>query len=284
MRRLGSATLAIALASGCAQRAAAQVPGSSLYSRFDVDAGPALLVLGETIRIDPEDRRAAGTEVDAEEVLGVPRTTFQPRATLRWRQLRRHEIEAGVLRAVRSAERHLDETIVVGDTSFAAGARINSNLRSSQAFFAYRFAFTAREATQLGAALGVGALFFRIQIDALVDVAGGGIDTSGVQYSETSETTVPTVSGGVYGRFKLGDRWYLETELRGFYLEIGYEVGMIEAGVAGRHFFSRTIAAELGYDLGSYRISGAETTDAGDYSGRIQYLVHGFRGSLVVQF
>jgi hypothetical protein len=59
---------------------------------------------------------------------------------------------------------------------------------------------------------------------------------------------------------------------------------MLEGGVAGRHFFSRTVGAELGYDLGFYRISGAETTDAGDFEGKIHYIVHGFRGGIVVQF
>jgi len=277
--------LALSLAGGCEQRAAAQEPRNSLYSRFEVDASVTLLVLGETIRVDPEDTPGGGTEIAAEDALGFSRTTFQPRATLRWRPLRRHELEAGVLRAVRSAEQTLAKTIVVGDTSFAAGVQINSALQSNQVFFTYRFAFTAREATQLGAALGVGALFFRTQIDALATVAGGGIDTSGVQYSEISETAVPTVSVGVYGRFMLGDRWYLETELRGLYREIGqYEVRIVEGGAAGRHFFSRTVGAELGYDLGSYHVSALETTDKGDFKGKINYIVHGFRGGIVIQF
>jgi hypothetical protein len=285
MRFLGSMALVVFLAARSEPRAAAQEIRSSLYSSFEIDAGATLLVLGETIRIDPDDRPGGGTEIDAEDVLGISRTTFQPRLGLRWRPLRRHELEAGILRVVRSAEQTLAQTLVVGDTSFSGGALIDSRLRSSQAFLTYRFAFTAREASQLGAALGVGALFFRTRIDALVEVAGGGIDTTGIQYSTTSETTVPTVSVGGYGRFMLGDRWYVETELRGIYLEIGqYEVRMLEGGAAGRHFFSRAMGAELGYDLGYYRVTGAETTDSGDFTGRINYLLHGFRGGIVIQF
>ena len=285
MRCLRCVALAASLAGGCEARAAAQEPRSSLYSRFEVDAGVTLLVMDETIRIDPEDSPGSGTEIAAEDLLGVSRTTFQPRATLRWRPLRRHELEAGIFRSVRSGEQTLAETIVVGDTSFSAGAQVHSAVRTSQAFVTYRFAFTARETTQLGAALGVGALFFRTQIDALAGATGGGTDTSRVEYSEISETTVPTVSLGVYGRFLLGDRWYLETELRGVYQEIGtYAVRMLEGGVAGRHFFSRTVGAELGYDLGYYRVSGVETTESGDFRGQIKYIVHGFRGGIVVRF
>jgi len=285
MRSLGVVALAMFFVGGCVSRAAAQEPRSPLYSRFELDASVTLLVLNQTLRIDPNNRPGAGTEIVAEDVLGVSRTTFQPRATLRWRPLRRHELEAGILPAVRSGERTLERTIVVGDSSFTAGARVNSAIRTSQAFVTYRFAFTAHKSTQLGASLGLGAIFYRSQIDALAGVTGGRINTSGVLHSTTSEVTVPTVSAGAYGRFMLGERWYLEAELRGSYLEIDKsEVRMIEGGAAGRHFFSRAVGAELGYDLGYYRDSEPEITDRGNFRGTFHFVVQGFRGGIVIQF
>ena len=289
MRCLGCAAVAACLAEKCAPRAAAQEPRSSLYPRFEIDASGTLLVLGATIRIDSKTNLRLGTEIKAEDVLGVPRTTFQPRVTLRWRPWRRHELEAGIFPAARSGERTLTRTIVVGDTSFAAGARVSSALRTSQAFFTYRFAFTARETTQFGIALGLGALFFRSQIDALAVATGGGVERNRVLYSETQESTGPTASVGVYGRLLLGHRWHLEAELRGIYLESGvYEVRMLEGGAAGRYFFSRTVGAELGYDLGYYHEASDQTSNRGffelDFRGKVHYIVHGFRGGIVIQF
>jgi hypothetical protein len=202
---------------------------------------------------------------------------------------RRHELEGGFLRAVRSGERTLVDTLFVGDTSFAAGVRVASQLRTSQAFLNYRFAFTARENTQIGAAVGLGALFLKTELSALAAATGGGADTTTVDYSKTANFTGPVGSLGLYGRFKLSDRWYLESDLRGVYIKISnFKAGVLEAGAAGRYFFSQTWGAELGYNLGFYVVEVDPDPNGGilntDFLGRIKYAVQGFRGGVVIQF
>ncbi len=289
MRWIGSVAVAAGLTVGFAPWAVAQEGHSHLYPRFEADLNGTLLVLGETIRIDNENNSEPGTEIDAEDVLGMSQTTLEPRATFRWRPGRRHELEGGYLRAVRSAERTLLDTLVVGDTSFAAGLRVRSELGTSQAFLNYRFAFTARENTQIGAAVGLGALFLRTEIDALAGSTAGGTDTTTVTYSSTQEFTGPLGSLGLYGRFRLSDRWYLESDLRGVYLKISnFKAGVLEAGAAGRYFFSKTWGAELGYNLGFYVVEVDQDPNGGvlntDFLGRIKYSVQGFRGGVVIQF
>ena len=222
-------------------------------------------------------------------MLGVSTTTLQPRAAIRWRPGRRHELEVGFLRAVRTAERTLLDTLAVGDTTFAAGLRVNSALRTSQAFLNYRFAFTARENTQIGAALGLGALFLRTELDALAGTTGGGSDTTRVSYAKVQEFTGPTGSIGLYGRFRLGERWYLESDLRAVYVKIeNFKAGVLEGGVAGRYFFSRTLGAELGYGLGYYAVSvdqsGKRWIPGHRLPGQDQLPRSGIRGGLVIQF
>ena len=177
----------------------------------------------------------------------------------------------------------MGRTIVVGDSSFTLGTRINTAIRTSQAFLTYRYAFTARNHTQIGAALGVGVLFFRMQMDRLAGITG---DT--VASSQISEAHGPSASVGLYGRFQLGDRWYLESDLRGMYTEIdNYEITILEAGAAGRYFFSSAVGAEVGYDLGYYGESEQRTGKhflGLDFTGKVHYLVQGFRGGIVVQF
>jgi hypothetical protein len=184
----------------------------------------------------------------------------------------------------------LTDTIAFADTSFAAGLRINSNLRTSQAFLAYRYAFRIRPKSQIGAGLALGAIFFRQELDAVAGVTGGGTDTTIVPYSRTSSLTAPTASLGVYGRFKLGEKWYLDSDVRGVYVKIdNFKAGVAEMGVAGRRFFSNSFAAEVGYSLGFYTVT-VERTSSGqgflgiDVAGKIKYIVNGFRGGLVILF
>lgn len=289
MRGFASIALALALGQGWVASALAQEVGNHLYPRYEVDLNGTLLVLSETIRIDNENNSEPGTEIDAEDVLGMSTTTLEPRAAFRWRPGRRHELEAGFVRAVRSAERTLRDTIAVGDTTFDAGARVSSALRTSQAFLNYRYAFTAHENTQIGAALGLGALFLGTEIDALAAATGGGSDTTSVDYSATQSFTGPVGSVGLYGRFRLSDHWFLESDLRGVYVKISnFKAGVLEAGAAGRYFFNQTWGAELGYNLGFYAVEVDPDPSGGflgtDFLGKIKYTVQGFRGGVVVQF
>jgi hypothetical protein len=154
----------------------------------------------------------------------------------------------------------------------------------------YRFAFTAKENTQIGFAVGLGAIFLRTEIDKLAAGTAAGADTTVVQYADTSSFPGPVGSVGFYARFRVGNRWYLESDLRGLYVKISnLKAGVIEAGLAGRYFFSNTIGAELGYGLGWYQVTLDKTSSGSgafgiDASGKIKYTVNGLRGGLVIVF
>jgi len=289
MRHLRSLALAVGLAAICAPSVRAQQLENHLYPKFELGVGGTLLRLSETIRIDPESG-GEGTEINVEDVLGVSRSTLQPRVAFRWRPWRRHEFEVGFQRAVRSSEKVLTDTIAFRDTSFAAGLRLNSSIRTSQLFLNWRFAFTAKENTQIGFALGLGALFLRSELNALAGATAGGADTAIAQYGDSSSFTAPVGSVGAYGRFRLGNRWYLEPDLRFVYVKISnLKAGVIEGGLATRYFFSNTIGAELGYGLGWYKVTLERTADnSGIFgigaTGKIKYTVNGLRGGLVFQF
>jgi hypothetical protein len=261
-----------------------------LYPKWELDASATLLLLTENIRIDPLNQPGEGTEIDAEDVLGVSGSSVQPRAALRWRPGKRHELELGYLRAVRSAEKVLRDTIIVADTTFDAGLRLNSNLRTSQAFLTYRYSFSARPQSQIGAAVGLGAIFLKSDLDATAAATQSGADTAIVERSKTSSFTAPTISLGLYGRWKLGEKWYLESDARGVYFKIeNFKAAVAEVGLAGRRFFSDKFAAELGYNLGFYTVTLEKTSEDNaflniDVAGKIKYTVNGFRGGLVYIF
>ena len=101
--------------------------------------------------------------------------------------------------------------------------------------------------SQIGAAVGLGAIFLKSELDATAAATQAGADTTIVERSKSTSFTAPTLSLGLYGRWKLGEKWYLETDARGVYFKIeNFKAGVAELGLAGRRFFSEKFAAEAG--------------------------------------
>jgi len=250
-----------------------------------VSASGTLLVLGAKVRVDPDS--GEGTEIDIEDNLGIGSTTLQPRLALRWRPGRRHEIEGGYQWAKRSGETVLQDTIVFRDTTYAAGLRVNTTSGTSQMFLTYRYAFKAKERTQIGAGLGLGIIYLRNDISAIAGATTGGADTAIVEYSREGGFNGPSGSLGFYGRWQLGDQWYLESDLRGIYAKIdNIKAKVVELGAAGRYFLSDKIGLELGYNLGFYGvdITGTKNFAGIERTGKISYTVNGWRVGGVYAF
>src|SRR4029077_13693622 len=74
--------------------AVAQETRTNLYNKFEFSPSVTSVILNSNIRVDSEDG-SIGTEVDAEDDLGLQTVKWEPRFSLRWRPGKRHEIEAG---------------------------------------------------------------------------------------------------------------------------------------------------------------------------------------------
>ncbi len=121
---------------------AQQLP--SLYDKWQISPSLTAAILNTSIRIDSE-RLGVGTELDAEDDLGLEETEIQPRAAFRWRPGRKHELEGGFQFAERNAEKSLDRDITIADTTFNAGAAVAVTFNTNQAFLNYRYALLANE-------------------------------------------------------------------------------------------------------------------------------------------
>jgi hypothetical protein len=283
--RLSRVALAAALVAAPPAILAAQELDPHLYPKFELTASGSVNLFSTVVRADPTAHPGLGTEVSFENDLGSARDNFEPRGTLRWRPGRRHELEVGYLRAVRSSDRVLDRTLNFRDTSFAVGATIASSLRTSQAFLNYRYAFRVRPNSQIGAALGIGVLFLKASLNATV-AAGGGPTTGD---SATSKLNGPVASVGLYGRFRAGETWYLEADGRGVYVAISNFTGtVVEGGLAARKFLSNAFGLELGWNIGFYKVtfdrpaSGSGFLGSG-FTGSVKYTVNTFRAGIVFQ-
>jgi hypothetical protein len=254
----------------------AQGTQPNLYHRLEVGASLTTVILNTNIRVDGSSGN--GTDIDAEDDLGLQSSRLEPRFAVRWRPWRRHEFEVGYQFARRSAQRVLDKDLTFGDSTFQAGADVGTKFNSDQGFFAYRFAFMAKPRTQVGLAIGGGALFLNAALDA---VGSGGQ----VQYSQSQKVTGPIGSIGLYGRFLSGDRWSWEAEARYVSVSIDrFTAKVAEGGGAVRYTAWSHVTVEGGYGVSAIKvdIDPTASSGSGSRSGRIKYSLQNVRLGVVL--
>ena len=253
--------------------AAAQLTRNHLYDKWQVNVSAAALILSTTVRVDPDS--GEGTEVNSEDDLGLSKVVLRPRIAGRWRPGRRHELELSWVFVKRSGDRTLSGDIDVGDTTFTAGARLDTRIRNDQVGLVYRYAFHATETSQIGLGVGLGAQIFHFEFDGRAGAASGG-DTTTVEKSAKKKLIGPTGSLGAYGRWQLGPAWNIEADLRGIYAKIStITVWDLELGGNVRYWLSDTWGLEAGYGLGLYDVKVEVSNDDSlinyDFAGKVRY-------------
>ena len=249
----------------------------NLYDKFQLTLSVTGVILNSDIRVDGSG--GSGTDLDVEDDLGLEKTKIQPRFSLRWRPGRRHELEGGYQWARRNADKRLSRDIEFGDSSFTAGADIHSTFNTDLAFLTYRFAFMAKERTQIGAALGLGVLFLDVGVAALGTGTGPG---AGRSFDVSKSVKGPLGSLGLYGRFLAGDSWQFEADFRALKISIDrFHPRVLEAGGAARYYFSQKFGLELGYAASGIRVvvdpKTFENGSEGIVSGEIKYSLQSIR-------
>ena len=233
---LVAAMSAVGIPSLATPIAAQEVPDRNhLYDTWQFSVAGSLVIFDTSIRVDSEDG-SIGTEIDTESDLGLDEAKLQPRLTGRWRPGRRHELELGYQFAQREASHTLSRDIEFADTAFTAGADVRASLDADNVFLTYRFALVTDERQQFGLGVGLGAILQDTKIQALLSASSGGGSRS-VDYEAQESVTAPTASIGAYGRFRLGDAWYLEADLRGIYIAFDrFEARLFEPAAGVRWF------------------------------------------------
>lgn len=274
-RVCGLAVLAALLSAGPAVAQAR----NHLYDKFQVFASGSSVILNSNVRVDGQQN---GTDLDAEDDLGLDQFKLQPRGMLRWRPGKRHELEIGYQFARRSGQKILERDFTIGDSVFTAGLDAKTTFDTDQAFFAYRFAFLAKENTQVGVALGLGALFLDVGVDAVATVSNGGGSASG-RISQSRSLTGPLGSIGLFGRFHLGKEWYLDTEARGVSVSIDrFTARVLEGGGALRYHFAQHWGGEFGYGVSAIRVTVEPKEDGvAEFEGQLKYSLQNVRIGLI---
>jgi hypothetical protein len=280
--QLGSGCAALCIAAILAATpAAAQEPLASLYDKYQFDLSLTTVILNADVRIDAEGVGGDGTEVDAEEDLGLPRTRLQPRGSFRWRPWHSHEFEAGYQFARRDGERLLERDISFGDSTYEAGLQVDTELNTDNLFLNYRWAAIAKERSQYGLAVGLGIIFLDVGIDAEAN-----INESEGEVEGSKSFKAPVGSVGLYGRWLASDRWFFQADVRYIQVSISrLDAKVAEAGGSARFFIKRWIGLELGYGLSAIELDigprERSTGEEGIFSGRVEYSLQNARIGVV---
>lgn len=230
---------------------------ASLYHKWEITPSITSVILNTSIRVDASNGDQ-GTTIDAEDDLGLATVKLQPRIAGRLRLGRKHELEAGFQFVQRTGEVVADRDIEFADTTFHVGVKLNSTLNTNLLFLNYRYAIIAKDRTQAGVGVGLGALFFSSELNEISN------DNS-TSFSASKHLTPPVGSLGLYGRFLIGSRWSAETDARLVKVQIDrYDVRYLEANLAGRYFHSRKVGLEFGAGLDAVNVDVDPRFNVGD--------------------
>jgi len=254
----------------------AQDDRNHLYDKWQFTASGAVVFFGSEMRV--EDANGNGTNIKVEDDLGLAKEKFQGRLAARFRIGHRHELELGYLLARRKGDNTLSRDIEFADTTYTAGLHVKSVFNADNLFLNYRYAFVAKEGTQVGAALGLGAILFKTSIEA--EAGFGGATAT---YSRERSLTGPIGSVGLFGRFRSGNAWYFEADARAIWIGIDrFDAYVADFGGSVRYFPWTNVGFEAGYQYNGVRVDVSQAENRpNSLSGRIKYNFQNVRLGIV---
>lgn len=219
----------IALATPAAAQSYADVKG--MDERFSLDLGGFFQNFTTTLRLDSATL-GNGTTIDLERDLGADSHKTAFRAQGYWRFGRHGRFDFGVLTFSRSNSHTIDRDIQFGDHVYHAGATLAHEFRVTEvdAYYAYSFVNTGE--VEVGAKLGISAMFHSVSIDGSGSITGPGGSASGGFAADDRSFVAPIPAIGVYLRYTLLPGLLIGGQLRGLPTVTisGYSGSMIDTG------------------------------------------------------
>ena len=199
--------------------------------RFRLDLGGFFQKFDTTLRLDSA-ALGRGTEINLEDDLGQDAHKTSFRASGYWRFGRHGRFDFGVLTFSRSASHTITRDIEFGDHVYHAGATLDSKFTATQVDASYAYSFVNTGEVELGAKLGLSAIFQSVKFDGSGFITGPGGSVSGNRASDDRSVVAPIPAIGAYGRFTLLPGLLLTGGVRGLPTVTisGYSGSMIDAG------------------------------------------------------
>ena len=182
--------------------------------RLRIDVGGFFQKFETTVRIDSATT-GRGTEVNLEDDLGLDSNQANFRADGYWRFGRHGRLDFAYTGWNRKAEHTIDRDITVGDTTYHAGAELESQLKVTLAELYYGYSFWNSPKFEAGLQLGFTALFNKVRFEGTGTITGGGGSTTESFSTEDRSLTAPVPAIGAHLRFTLAPGFLLSARVRG---------------------------------------------------------------------
>lgn len=223
-----------------------------IEDRLRVEVNLLSAGINTRLRID-ESLDSPGTEIDAEDDLGLDDAELIPQAEITLLPGKHHLVRLSGFSTRRTASTIIDEDIVFDDEVYEAGERVDSELDLAMFGLTYGYRFLVRNRGELTATIGV-------QI-ASVD-ANAVVRSRVVREAESGVAPVPLL--GLEGRYDFTQHWSAEGRLQYLTADIDEVDGSIlDARIAITWRMNPYLVFGLGYRSFSIEIDSRNEDDPG---------------------
>jgi hypothetical protein len=260
-------------------------PRNHLYDKFQASFDFTTVLNNGAIRVDGS--HGLGTDLNYKDILGIPATTIQPALGVTWKPGKRTELQVGYQFLNQTGNRLFDKAAVIGDDTVKADFDVTTKLGESNATLEFRYSIMAAPKHNVGLAIGFGVILVRLD---LVATARGCVDS----FCDSSAVSVerkadgPTASLGAFGRWRVGERWYVGGDLRGLGARIDrYDATVLEGAAFGRYFLSDRWGLEVGWRYVNVDVNVAPKNDGSstsDLAGNLKYDYSSLRLGVIAAF
>lgn len=220
--------------------------------RFRVEVSLLGASIDTKLRVD-ESLTLPGTEVDAEDDLGLDDSALMPQAELTLLPGKHHLIRLSGLSSRRAAQKIIEKEIFFDDEVYEPGERVDSELNLTLFGLTYGYRFLVRDRAELTATFGI----------QIANVEANAVVRSRVlRESESGVAPLPLL--GVEGRYDFNDRWSAEGRLQ--YLSVDIEDvdgSILDARTAVTWRMNPYLVFGLGYRTFSIDIDSRNADDPG---------------------
>jgi hypothetical protein len=259
-----------------------------LYDKFQATLDFSTVLNNSEARVDGSG--GEGTNLNFKDLLGISGSSIQPALGLAWKPGRHTELSIGYQFINQSGSRSWDDSLVIGDNTVSGQIDADTKIGSDNANLAFKYAILAKEKYIAGVEIGLGAIFFDMQLDATADVCSGP-DCGTGSVSIDRKLTVPTGALGVFGQWRLGDSWYVGGDARGIGGKVDrYDVSIFQADVFARYYFSDRWGAGAGWYYNDVTVNvdpkeGASPGDGDlDLGGKVSFNYTSLRLGVIAAF
>ncbi len=190
----------------------------ALDDKYWIEAGAYWASVHSSARVEPDHPLIPGTEINFESDLGLDDHEALPALTAGVRLGGNWKIVAEYYSLGREGTRRLDREIRFNDRVFAVNAQVDSRFDSDVYRLTVGYAFVRQPNLELGAAIGVHATDFEIELAGQASVSGTPAAAATVQ---GRQLFVPLPTVGVFGTVNIAPKLVLNA--RADYLSLSID-------------------------------------------------------------